>query len=1325
MTAKRAYGESVRKGKIYMGGFYMKKHLKKGISLLCAMGVFTTVFSGAGAYFGDSMSVQAEDRISISTAEELQKIGVDEAYPLSGDYVLSDDIDMTGVSFTPIGGGVGSRGADSGDNVFTGTFDGNGCIISNLTIDKTGTSSDSWQYGLFGMIGSSNANDCAKVMNLILTDVDIKVDMSGSGYLSLGALAGEVNHNAMIDNVAVVNGTINGNPSNGSDVVGVGGLIGEMRYDVQSQGFGPGGWSGDTTAVNGVSISNVYVGADVISGSSKDNNYTAGLIGRIAKSNPTSIKAAVVTGNSSFKGADGYGISGGDMTGNITNCYYLSGQSNTGTGVTADTLRSDTLLEGLDESVWRAKSGRMQMLSMCVLSGGASEILALADLAFDFADGDTASNVTGDFSIPLTVTIGDDTEALTWTTDKPDVLSIGEDGKVTVSEVYADTDCTLTAKLASGRTKIFTITVISKVKLGIDQEYAKVGTPLKASMTDAPEDMTVTYTWSVGGVQRATGDTYTPTSADLEKMLTVTAKAGGSYDVTYQIQMYVSKLPVVYVNTEGGAAITSKENYINSSVKIQGNEEYNSSNTILYDGNAEIRGRGNTTWGYAKKPYKLKLENKTDIFGFGANKHWVLLANYTDESHMRNKLAYDLSGAMGMPFMQSIPVDLVLNGEYQGTYQFCEQVKISKARVNIFDWEDYAGDVAKAIYKKEKSNGMTKDDRDAIETMLAETDMSWMTSGNITYNGTTYQISDYISDMPAATGGFLMELDSYYDETSKFTSSKQQPLMFKSPEFVATNTTVMQYVENYINTFEKAIDASDYTTTYNNETVSYSQLFDMDSLVQYWMVEELFMNVDAMKKSTYMYKDIDGKFYMGPIWDMDWSSNSLVSQYQNSGTTNEWQTIKFTDAAQANQWYKSIITDPYFAVKAYELYTAMRDEMGTITADDGTMDTYQALMAESADANAAMWYQNESNKKFATQVSSLKTYLKSRLSWLDKQFTSPENLAKSLGYTTAGGVTVSADDMVTKKTKETVITAKVTNSSVKSVEFVVNGTTAGVVEVADKQAVIEIPDTALAEEGTYNTVCIYGLNASGKVLTVNNKKVTDFETFYKGIHAEFDGSDTDGKDDGNKDDGNKDDQNGGDQNNGSQNNGSQNTGTPSTDQSQTGVPQENTPSVTEPKVTLNVSYAPMQKKQTTTAIKVTSIYPENDTIVSWESSKPSVATVNTKGKIKALKTGTTVITVTTKSGATAACKIKVIKGKVKTKKVTVENKKLSIKAGKTYQIIPQRIPVTANDKLTYTVKDKKIVSVSAKGKIKALKKGKTKVTVKSGSKKAQITVTVK
>ncbi|MBO5371207.1 MAG: CotH kinase family protein, partial [Lachnospiraceae bacterium] len=880
----------------------MRRIYKKGLSLICALGLLTTAFSNVTGYFSNGITANAAETITISTVEDLQKIGKVDGYPLSGDYVLGADIDMSGVDFTPIGGGVGTRGAASGNNVFTGTFDGDGHVISNLTIYESGNDvSDSWQYGLFGMIGSSDDNDYASVKNLILTGVDISVDMTGSGYLSLGALAGEVNHNAIIDNVAVVNGTIEGNPSNGGDVVGVGGLIGEMRYSAATQGGRPGQ---QTTAANGVSISNVYVGADVVSGSSTGTNYTAGIIGRVAKTNPTAMTACVYTGNASFKGSNGYGITGGEMTGNISNCYYISGMANTGMAVSEEDLMADTLLTGLADGYWTAGEGSYMMLNQCIASEKVADILALSSLSLELAEGDSLSAITGDFTVPTSITIGDTTEGVVWTSSS-EVLTIGEDGAVTVNEVFTDTECILTATTESGKTKEFFLTILTKVAVKIEQEYATIGEPLTAVMTDAPEDLSCTYEWYVDEVLKSTEASYTPSNEDLEKMLTVVATASGEYAGTYFANMYISKLPVVYVNTEGGADIVSKEDYLNGELKIQGNASYNTENTTLYDGIMEIRGRGNTTWGYPKKPYKIKLDEKTDLFGFGSNKHWVLLANYTDEAHMRNMLSYDLAGKMGMPYMQSVHVDLILNGEYKGTYQFCEQVKISKARVNIHDWEDYAEDVAKAIYKVEKDNTenpLTKDDRDEIETILAETDMSWMTTGTVTYNGVTYTVSDYIEDVPAATGGFLMELDAYYDEVSKFTSGKNQPLMFKSPEFIATNADVMNYVADYINAFEKAIDASDFTTTYNNETLSYSQLFDMDSLVQFWLVQELFNNVDAMKKSTYMYKDIDGKFYMGPIWDMDWSSNSLVSQSQSSGTYNAWQTVKFSDAAQANQW---------------------------------------------------------------------------------------------------------------------------------------------------------------------------------------------------------------------------------------------------------------------------------------------------------------------------------------------------------------------------------------------------------------------------------------
>lgn len=1080
----------------------MRKIKRRAASVLSAALVCVMIVTNGMNYADGGVTVYGADKISISTAEGLQKIGVDEAYPLSGDYILAEDIDMTGVDFTPIGGGSGTRGSSSGSNVFTGTFDGANHVISNLTITRAGSSSSDWQYGLFGIIGSDSESDKASVKNLILTGMDVKVDMLGSGYLSLGGLAGEVNHNAEIDNVAIINGNIVGNSSNTGDMVGVGGLIGEMRYDNRNTG----GWEDQqTSGNNGVTISNVYVGADVTAGGSKDNNYTAGIIGRIAKSSPASMTACIFTGSVDFKGNSGYGISGGDMTGNISNCYFRkeSGLANTGTAVEDSELKAGTLLEGLSESYWTAKEGTYILPAQCAQSETIEEILALSGLSLELAEGDTLSAITGNFKVPMSVKVGEVTEAITWSSNNPQVLSIGTDGTVTVSAVYADTECVLTAVTTSGMKKTFKVKVLTKIAVKIDQEYATVGKQLTAGMANAPTDLKCTYEWKVGETVKFTGESYTPVNDDLEKQLTVTAT--GDYAGTYKTSMYISKLPVLYVDTEGGQAITSKEDYINGNFRIQGNAAYNRANTTLYDGAIKIRGRGNTTWGYDKKPYKIKLDTKTDLFGFGKNKHWVLLANYTDESHMRNTLSYNMSGEMGMPYMQSVHVDLILNGKYAGTYQFCEQVKIAGGRVNIHDWEDYAGDVAKAVCKAEAEQGLTKKDQDAIETLLAEEDMGWLTTGKFTYKNKEYDIKKYLADMPDFTGGLLIELDSYFDEYSKFKSSKDQPLQFKSPEFIATNSAAMNYVETYINAFESAISASDFTTVYNNKTVGYSQLFDMDSLVQFWMVNELFMNVDAMKKSTYMYKDIDGLFHMGPIWDMDWSSDSLVSSSQGSGTYNAWQTVKFSDAAQANQWYKSIIQDPYFAVKAYELYTQMREKMGAVVADGGTLDTYQALLTESAAANAGMWYQRESNKEFNTQIATLKTYLTNRLNWLDRQFESPETLAASLGYKTAGGISVEAVSEESQKASTVMVTASVTDSSVKSVEFLVNGVKLGTVSVADGKAVMEVPQSVLVPTGSYNTVQVFGINTAGSVVTSSGKLVTDFEKFYAEKNSEPEG----------------------------------------------------------------------------------------------------------------------------------------------------------------------------------------------------------------------------
>lgn len=86
-------------------------------------------------------------------------------------------------------------------------------------------------------------------------------------------------------------------------------------------------------------------------------------------------------------------------------------------------------------------------------------------------------------------------------------------------------------------------------------------------------------------------------------------------------ERYESSLPVVYIDTENHAPIVSKDYYLNGTIEMQGNDRFNSDTTTLYTGALEIKGRGNSTWGMPKKPYKLKLDKKTDIFGYGKSKH--------------------------------------------------------------------------------------------------------------------------------------------------------------------------------------------------------------------------------------------------------------------------------------------------------------------------------------------------------------------------------------------------------------------------------------------------------------------------------------------------------------------------------------------------------------------------------------------------------------------------------------------------------------------------------------------------------------------------------
>lgn len=142
-------------------------------------------------------------------------------------------------------------------------------------------------------------------------------------------------------------------------------------------------------------------------------------------------------------------------------------------------------------------------------------------------------------------------------------------------------------------------------------------------------------------------------------------------------------LPVVFVDTEGGRGIYSKEEFVSARISVRGRgTDYPS----LQESACFIRGRGNTTWFWPKKPYLVKMEEKTSVLGLPAHKRWVLLANFMDRSLMRNLVSMKVSSLTSLAWTpRCVPVELVLNGLHQGSYLLIEQVRVDKHRVAISD----------------------------------------------------------------------------------------------------------------------------------------------------------------------------------------------------------------------------------------------------------------------------------------------------------------------------------------------------------------------------------------------------------------------------------------------------------------------------------------------------------------------------------------------------------------------------------------------------------------------------------------------------------------
>ena len=402
----------------------------------------------------------------------------------------------------------------------------------------------------------------------------------------------------------------------------------------------------------------------------------------------------------------------------------------------------------------------------------------------------------------------------------------------------------------------------------------------------------------VDGVEQISGKTMN----DFSKPVTYTVKDRVEYSFT--VQVIHSPLPKVFIKTQDGKNIPSKyEDWLSATVKI-----YNSDCTLHLEGETGIRGRGNTTWSYPKKPYALKLKDKQEVLGMPKHKRWVLLANWMDRTLLRNAVSFNLASRSSLAYTPKGEfVELFVNDVHMGNYFLCEHIKVDKNRVNIDEL-----------------------DEDEVD------------------------------------GGYIMELDAYFDEVNKFRSAvRNLPYMFKDPDEV--NADQFSFIQDYVNNFENAL--------YDNARFAereYVEYIDIQSFADWWIVMELTGIWEPNHpKSTYMHKDKGGKLTMGPVWDFDWETYMPTT----------WYRIK--DAL----YYGRLFQDPEFIALVKERWAVLKPEFETLP---DYISSEAERIRSSEYMNHMMWpitqvVNKDEGMSFDNAVEGMISSYTAKLKWMDKE----------------------------------------------------------------------------------------------------------------------------------------------------------------------------------------------------------------------------------------------------------------------------------------------------------------------------------------------------
>lgn len=420
--------------------------------------------------------------------------------------------------------------------------------------------------------------------------------------------------------------------------------------------------------------------------------------------------------------------------------------------------------------------------------------------------------------------------------------------------------------------------------------------------------------------------------------------------------------PSIYVDIDGsdeyGYSVVpdSKTYYYDATIRIDGAGVFPDMESTP----VKIKGRGNSSWNgsnsWSKNPYRLKFDKKVKPFGLTKGKSWVLLANRQSGSMTSNAIGMYAAGLVGTDGANHIiPVELYMNGDYWGSYNFTEKVGLSNNSIDLAD------------------------------------------------------------EMRAA----FLELDTYgadADETRCTSSPGNLPVKIKFPE-PGTNGDVFDLTTTELTSTDQIMDRFNAFTKLVNQGEDISSEVDVESLARYLLAVEFIENYELTHpKSTFLYHpdvlDPEAKFHWGPVWDLDWSFGYEYhgrSYFQGGATEKYWNQSSFEASAFMRKLRQA--GEPLDRAMYVAWTRFMRDHLEEII--DYCDEYYSFASPSLTNNNNSAYWSDKDYTDYATTTANAKKWLRSRANYLYRTLTPYELTDEELnGYPSEEGGGEGSSDLV-------------------------------------------------------------------------------------------------------------------------------------------------------------------------------------------------------------------------------------------------------------------------------------------------------------------------